>query len=209
MTSPLAGLPRGPQTLSLNATDVFGNSGQTQVSFVHDQPPVLTVLEPTLPIFTHTRLHVVANATDDDPVGVVIRVYTQGIKFFDKIVLATATNSLDTFVDLSPWDGYARELDFDATDSAGQTTTTPTHVYVVSNTNVVEVDRVSGGILDASESQILFSPNASEFSPIANVLKSKSRLTGAETILVNDPGIHIDYNFSGAALTPTARCFPL
>src|SRR5260370_720163 len=26
----LAGLPRGPQTLSLNATDVFGNSGQAQ-----------------------------------------------------------------------------------------------------------------------------------------------------------------------------------
>src|SRR6516164_11797058 len=45
----LAGLPRGPQTLSLNATDVFGNSGQTQVSFIHDLPPVLTVLEPSTP----------------------------------------------------------------------------------------------------------------------------------------------------------------
>jgi len=194
----LAGLPRGPQTLSLNATDVFGNSGQTQVSFVYDQPPVLTVLDPptssydtSKSAFTRPALRVRASATDDDPVGAVIQVYMgDPPPYGNGTLLATATNSMDTVVDLSNWDGSFVPLTFVARDSAGQTTKIPKGAYVIANTNVIELDRVSGGILDVSQSNILFSPNP-------NVLESESRVTGLETILVNDLHIYI----RGAALT--------
>jgi hypothetical protein len=198
----LTGLPRGPQTLSLNATDVFGNSSQTQVSFVHDQPPSLTVLEPTLPSLTRPQLHVVANATDDDPAGAIIRVYNFGYR--GSALLATATNSLDTFVDLSAWDGQRVQLEFDATDSAGQTTTNRTDVYVVSNTNVVEIDRVNStqgsgpflsSIRDVSADAILFVDGSA--------LKSKSRINGVEQVLLNRPDLALDEIF----LTPHGAIF--
>ena len=202
----LTELPRGPQTLSLNATDVFGNSGQTQVSFVHDQPPVLTVFEPSTPsdntysvsAFTRPALRLRGSATDDDPVGVLIQVIVGDVQF-PSALLATATNSMDTVVDLSNWNGNFVPLVFIATDSAGQKTYAAKGAYVIANTNVIEVDRVSGTILDVSESKILFTPE-----PISsNVLESKSRVTGLETILVNDPGIFI----SGAALAPSGAIF--
>jgi hypothetical protein len=203
----LAGLPHGPQTLSLNATDVFGNSGQTQVSFVHDLPPVLTVLEPSTPsdfaaslsAFTRPALRVRGSATDDDPGGsVVINLYKGDNPRVNSLLLATATNKMDTVVDLSNWDGSFVPLTFLATDSAGQTTMVAKGAYVVANTNVIEVDRVSGTILDVSESNILFTPE-----PKSNVLESKSRVTGLETILVNDPDIVI----SGATHTPHGAIF--
>jgi hypothetical protein len=189
----LAGLPRGPQTLSFSATDVFGNSGQTQVSFIYDQPPTLTVLEPTLPVLTRPQLHVVAKATDDDPIGAVIRVYYVGP--YGTILFATATSSLDTFIDLSAWDGQSLQLEFDATDSAGQRSASSTFVYVVSNTNVVEIDRVSGTggwglpttILDVSTVAILFGDGTA--------LKSKSRINGTEQVLMNNPNLLVAQAF--------------
>ncbi len=199
----LAGLLRGPQTLSLNATDVFANSGQTQVSFVYDQPPVLTVFEPStssydtsMSAFTRPALRVRASATDDGPVGAVIQVYIGDGVPWSSTLLATATNSMDTVLDLSNLDGSFVPLTFVATDSAGQTTSIRKGAYVIANTNVIELDRVSGNILDVSESNILFSPDP-------NVLEIESRVTGLETILVNDTNIYI----SRAALTPHGAIF--
>jgi hypothetical protein len=189
----LAGLPRGPQTLSLKAIDVLGNSGQTQVSFVYDQPPTLTVLEPALPVLTRPQLHVVAKATDDDPVGAVIQVYYVGP--YGTTLFATATNSLDTFINLSAWDGQSLQLEFDAIDSAGQRSASSTFVYVVSKTNVVEIDRVSGTggwglpttILDVSAVAILFGDGTA--------LKSKSRINGTEQVLMNNPNLLVAQAF--------------
>jgi len=179
----LAGLPLGPQTLSLSATDVFGNSGQAQVSFVHNQPPVLTVLEPTSGSLARPYLHVVANATSDDPGGVFIQVYGK-----------SATNSLDTFVDLSQWDGRGIWLSFTATDSAGQTTAAGTFVYLFGNTNVVEIARVSSPILDASADAILFFDGTD--------LKSKSVINGAEQVLLNRSDVPVE-----GSLTPHGAIF--
>src|SRR5215216_5247477 len=41
----LAGLARGQKTLTVMASDVFGNSNQVQRTFIYDLPPTLTVLE--------------------------------------------------------------------------------------------------------------------------------------------------------------------
>ena len=163
----LAGLPLGPQTLSLSGTDVFGNSGQAQVSFVHNHPPVLTILEPTSGSLARPHLHVVANATSDDPGGVFIQVYGK-----------SATKHLEFLLIFSQWDGRGIWLSFTATDSAPQTTPAGTFVYLVGNTNVVEIARVSSPVMDASADAILFFNG--------NALKSKSVLNGAEQVLLND-----------------------
>jgi len=174
----LSGLSRGAQTLKVNAIDAFGNSGQTQVSFIYDRPPQLAVLEPTNLTLARPQLRVRATASDDDPVGTVVRVYRYSVR--GSTLLASGTTNLDSVVDLSPWDGMPVDIEFDATDSAGQTTTLHRSVDVVANTNVVEVDRVSGQILDVSADAILFVDGS--------VLKSKSRLSGVETILFDSQG---------------------
>jgi len=188
----LAGLSRGTQTLLVTAIDVYGNSGQSQISFVHDVPPVLTLLNPSpsFSVFTRPQLEVRAVATDDDPVGVVIQVYCGGV------LLAKATNNLDAVVDLSNWDGQSADLQFLAKDSAGQITTYSAGAYVFANTNVIELDRVDGDILDVSASNILFTEGP-------NVLKAKSRSTGVETALVNSTA----YTIYQAALTPHGAIF--
>jgi hypothetical protein len=209
-TLSLVGVSRGAQTLIAQAVDVYGNSGQSQVSFVHDSPPALTVLEPSsspssynisaTASFTRPTMRVRASATDDDPSGgAVIRVYKGDGGLYGSTLLATATNSLDTIVDLSNWDGSFIPLTFVATDSAGQTTTIPKGAYVIANTNIIELDRVSGSILDFSESNILFTTSF-------NDLKTKSRSTGVETLLVSDPGLDIS-SVNGAALTPHGAIF--
>src|SRR5262249_42960798 len=96
----LGGLARGTQILTVVATDVFGNSGQTQTSFVHDLPPVLSVIEPATALFARPQFRVRASATDDDPNGAVIKAYVNGSR-----LLAMATNTLDAVVDISETDG--------------------------------------------------------------------------------------------------------
>jgi len=189
----LSGLSRGAQTLKVNAIDAFGNSGQTQVSFIYDRPPQLAVLEPTVLALARPQLRVRATASDDNPVGTIIRVYRYW--FRGSTLLASGTTNLDTLVDLSPWDGMPIDIEFDATDSAGQTTTLHRSVDVVANTNVVEIDRVSGQILDVSADAILFIDGG--------VLKSKSRSSGVETILFDSQGLPL----LEAHLTPYGAIF--
>src|SRR5262249_6570281 len=137
----LSGLSRGAQTLKVNAIDAFGNSDQTQVSFIYDRSPQLAVLEPTVLALARPQLRVRSTVSDDDSVGTVIRVYRYW--FRGSTLLASGTTNVDAVVDLSPWDGMAIDLKFDATDSAGQTTTLHRSVDVIANANVVEVDRVN------------------------------------------------------------------
>jgi hypothetical protein len=90
-------------------------------------------------------------------------------------------------------------LEFDARDSVGQTVATRVNVYVCSNTNVVEVDRVNGSIRDVSSDRILFTES--------NNLISKSRLTGTETVLVNRPDFSLDPVLDQAFLSPHGAIF--
>ena len=191
----LAGLLQGQQTVQIQATDVFGNSNRAQQSFVYDRPPVLTLLEPTLPALTRTQLRVRAIATSDNPAGAFIGVYSPNF-FGLGPLLASATNNLDTVIDVSKWDGQSLGLAFYATDPAGQTSITNVTVYVVGDTNVLEVDRVSGTIRDFSAESILFTEGT--------ILKTKSRTTGIETVLLDRPDIVVG---GDTFLTPRGAIF--
>lgn len=65
----LAGLPRGPLTLTVTATEAFGAMGQDSETFVLDNPPVVTVVEPLNDSVATPTIRVVASCTDDDPAG--------------------------------------------------------------------------------------------------------------------------------------------
>ncbi len=174
-TLSLSSLSRGLKTLTITATDAFGNSAQTQTTVLKDLPPVLTVLEPLVGTVARPSFKISASATDDDPVGTVINVYAGAS------LLVTGTNNINTQASLPGSDGQAVDLRFDAVDSVGHTNSTTRTVYVLSNTNWLELAQVAGPILDVSTNTILFVDG--------NILKTRSRLSGSETVLLDDPNI--------------------
>jgi hypothetical protein len=183
-TLSLSNLSRGLKTLTITATDAFGNSAQTQTTVRKDLPPTLTVLQPLVGTVARPSFQISASATDDDPVGTVINVYA------GTNLLVTGTNTINTQASLPDDDGQAVDLRFDAVDSVGHTNSVTRTLYILANTNWVESAQVAGPILDVSTNTILFVDG--------NILKTKSRLTGAETVLLDDTNI----TPSVGALTP-------
>ena len=106
-TLSLAGLPRGPQTITVVATDALTGTGQAQGTFVYDQPPqqVIGPLEETV---ARPDLHVTLACTEDDPAGCV----SVTVSIVNGPILATGVSSLCVTVSLSPYDGYVIILDF-------------------------------------------------------------------------------------------------
>jgi hypothetical protein len=171
-TLSLAGLARGNKTVTVVATDVFGNSGQAQRSFVYDLPPKLAVTAPPNGTVVRPSLHVTASANDDGPTPPMIEV-VDSYNYY-----ARGTNTLDTNIFLA--DGQALTLTIRATDSLGQTTNITRQVYVQLSSNLVELARVSDGeIRDVDGDRILFVSNNGS----TNLLMNKSRSTGTENLL--------------------------
>lgn len=185
----LAGTTRGQKTLAITATDVFGGIGQTQVIVLKDLPPTLTVLEPLAGTVAHPTVHLLAQATDDNPVGAFINV------FAGTNLLASGTNSIDAFVSIPDSEGQAVGLSFTAVDSVGQTVSASQTVYVFTSTNWVQAAIVEGPILDVTPDTILFVNR--------NKLVTKSRITGAETVLLDATNIMPAAGF----LTPWGAIF--
>lgn len=183
-TLSLSNLVWGVKTVTISATDVFGNSAQAQTTVLKDLPPSLTVIEPLVGTVARPSFQISVSATDDAPAGPVISVYA------GSTLLATGTNNINSVASLPDNGGQALSLRFDAVDSAGQTNTAWRTVYVLSNTNWQEVAEVEGPIMDVSTNTILFLDG--------NVLKTKSRISGAETMLLDDTNIVP----GTAALTP-------
>src|SRR4051812_818868 len=67
--APIDALSRGPKTLVLTATTATGATSTTSRSFVHDEPPVITVVLPQYDSVARADVHVVATCRDDDAVG--------------------------------------------------------------------------------------------------------------------------------------------
>jgi hypothetical protein len=189
-TLSLTGLARGNKTLTVVATDVFGNSGQAQRSIVYDLAPTLSVTTPRNGTVIRSRVQVSASAADDGPTPPVIQV-------FNGNELARGTNTLDTSIVLP--DGQLVTLTIRATDSLGQITNVTRQVYVQLSSNLVEVARVSDGeIRDVDGDRILFVSNNGS----TNRLMTRSRSTGTENIVyqtTDSVGI--------TALTPSGIAF--
>lgn len=174
-TLSLSGLTRGTNLLTVTAKDVFGNSGQTQSTFLKDLPPTLDIMEPRLGTVARPELQLDVTAADDDPAGAVINVYA------GTNVIATGTNVINTIAVIPGNDGQSVDLTFEAVDSVGQTVSIVRTVYVFTGTNWQELARVEGPIFDVKTNTILFVDG--------NVLKTKSLDRGTEAVLLDNPAI--------------------
>lgn len=138
-TISLAGLPRGSNSITVMATDVFGNTSSAQVSFNHDRKPVLVVNAPLPDAVARPTMAVDFACSDDGPVPCRIRILANG--------QLVATNQI-AVLDLSAFDHSEVSLRFEATDSAGQMTVDERGVFVETNPRLMEAASVSGRILD-------------------------------------------------------------
>jgi hypothetical protein len=73
-TFSLAGLAQGSNTLTVTATDLFGNTAQAQCTIIYHLPPTLTVTEPVNGVVARPRLHIDVSSADADPAGCVLKV---------------------------------------------------------------------------------------------------------------------------------------
>lgn len=178
----LSGLPRGQKTLTVIATDAFGNTSQAQRIFVYDQAPTLSITAPLAETVARPGIFVDATCADDDPAGCAsLTVSVNGE------TLATGKDAVRGSFSLSSHDGQSPALTFTARDSIGQTTTLTRPIFVESSTNLSEVVSVGGRILDTQSDRILFRENES--------LKIRYRASGLDTLVTSDPARFIEYGF--------------
>jgi hypothetical protein len=184
----LNGLARGPLTVTVTGNEAFGGSGQDSETFVYDNPPDVTVVEPLSESVARPTIRVVASCTDDDPVGCT----GMAIRFGGAcegenvpVLFSTTAASIDTVVDLSSRDGTFQDLCIDAFDSANQRTTPEPVIYVESSPYLVELASAPTQILDFDPTRLLWKDTS--VSPPVLKITNFVALT-EETILPQDPG---------------------
>jgi hypothetical protein len=193
-TISLAGLPKGPITLSLSATDVLGNIATVSYVFMHDEPPTLTIAAPDDFYVARPTLRVAVSCLDDDPKGCTSLTVKAG-----GATLASAQGSIDQAVSLAAYDGQSLALTFQGTDSAGQTTTVSRRVFVESSSQLTEVAAVNGLILDVQPDRILFLNESTG----GNALTIHDRVSGGDVVIYDQAG----HNLEDALLTPLGAMF--
>lgn len=178
----LSGLSRGQKTLTVIATDVFGNTSQTQGTFVYDQPPALNIAAPLAETVARPAIFVDVTCTDDDPVGCVSLTVS-----FDQDTLATGKDAVKGHIFLPASGVWSGDLTFTARDSIGQTTKLTRHFLIETSINLSEVASVGGLILDVQSDRILFRED--------NSLKIRDRTSGLDTVVMNDSAKFPSYGF--------------
>ena len=151
----LAGLPYGPLTMTVSAKDIFDNSGQGQRGFIHDDFPVITLLEPATFGVARPTLHFRATCADDGPAGCVSLILKTDFGL-ESVVLASGTNSIDQVASFASREGKYQPLVLIARDGAGNEATFRFTVYVDSSPYLGELATVPGEILDLQPDRILY-----------------------------------------------------
>lgn len=147
-TLSLAGLARGPKTLTITATDVFDGQGGEAVSVVLDNPPEISVDLPWEQAVARPALRFTATCTDDDPAGCTA-IELCWASCSSGPGLAVAGGELDETVDFSQREGRAFRVRIRGVDSAGQVDDRFRHVYVESSPLLRRLAAVDGRIRDA------------------------------------------------------------
>ncbi|MDQ3802620.1 MAG: hypothetical protein M3416_02035 [Acidobacteriota bacterium] len=173
-TLSLAGLARGGKTLTVSATDVFGNAGRAERRFIYDQPPALTVAAPLSETVARPSVFVDAACTDDDPAGCASLTVEA-----EHRVQASGKATLRGDISLAAFERLSMLLVFKATDSGGQVTSISRRVHVESNANLSEVESVGGRIVDVQPDRILFV----EDTEAGLVLKIHDRVSGRDAVV--------------------------
>jgi len=196
-TVSLTGLPRGPQTLVVTAVDVLANSGQDQIGFVHDEPPVINVISPIEGSVARPWIRMAATCSDDDPAGcssLEVGLFAIGAPTIYGPIFATGTPGFDTQILLAKYDFSGRLLRFTATDSVGQAAFVFRNIIIESSPSLYEIVSVGGPILDVQPDRILFqqgagwtqTPNGLFYANGSLVVRN--RATGVDTVIPSIPG---------------------
>jgi hypothetical protein len=179
-TVSLLGLPRGSQTLTITATDVFGNGATTETSFFYDQPPVLEVHFPLEATVAQPTLRVAFTCTDDGPEPCLVRVWGRG-----KLLLQTR-GSRDTELSFAEFDRSAVFLQFEAIDSVKQRVEASRTVYVEASPRLERVATFTGPVLDVSSREVLYVAQG----PQGDELRKREYFTREDALLWQVPAGH-------------------
>ncbi len=154
----LTGLPRGPLTLTVDATDEIADTGQDSVTFLHDEVPSVAVTAPLNASVARPEIIVEATCTDDDPAGCTHMTLRAGNPCTSEVATLADVpgGALSTTVSLAAFDPFAVELCIDSHDSAGQRTTEVRNLFVDASPLLVEVVSLPGPIVDFGYGRVLY-----------------------------------------------------
>ncbi len=146
----MEGLERGEQVIVVVAQDVTGEQSWSVSPVLFDQRPELTVTSPQNDTLVTSTVRIATSCTDDDPVGCDIVVQTDpgGLE-------VTGSNSIDTELDLSAFDGRTVDIRFRATDSVHRSTFDLREVHVETSDVLSLAAAVDGTILDVQDNRLL------------------------------------------------------
>lgn len=188
-TLPLENLPKGAHTLSVTAVDLAGNSASANVSFVYNEPPLLTVNQPIAKSVATPGIHVEASCTDEEQEDCRIDIKT--VFPGNEQTLISREGMIDEVIDLAAFDHSTVTLRFEAVDSSGRITTLDRLVHVESNPRLTPIESVPGRILDVGTDRLLFVVSGTE----GEILQTFDRNTGKEEVIFEEPGALVSYGY--------------
>jgi hypothetical protein len=165
---------QGPYTLTVTATDANDTIGTASIPITIDRPPVITVTAPFDDRVVRPSIPVEVTCADDDPAGCAsLRVTFGG-------VVLTGQSSISGSITPISGEGTASTLDAVGTDSAGQTSATLKRtLHIENSTELTELLRVPGNVLDFSATEVLYLNDAK------NALFIRNRATLADVVVVD------------------------
>jgi hypothetical protein len=149
---PWINLPRGPIGLVVVATDVRGNTTEAVVVPTLDRKPRINIASPLDLTVARPSLSLSATCADDDPAGCA----SLNVKINQGPPITQGKSVLSSTIDLSAHEGQSIPIEFTVADSAGQETVVVRTVFVESSARLTIRAEVTGPILDARGSRVLF-----------------------------------------------------
>jgi hypothetical protein len=142
----LDGLPRGEQTMVIEATVAGGQTAQVQRLFIYDKLPVLTLTAPAQFTVGQPEIPIAGSCVDDGPTCIV----TVSTNLLTSLLMVTG--SFNTVV--TPREG-PQTLTFRARDSTGRYVEVTRQVFVSSKGGLTVDGSFQGTILDADAARAL------------------------------------------------------
>src|SRR5262249_31596689 len=149
---PIGNLSRGPKTLTVTAYDVFGSMASVNVTFIHDNPPVITVTSPSDETVVRGSIHIVATCTDDD-VSTGCQDFRVRLGTDDSAPFLAGSPDIDATPTLDP---SVSVLTFTAKDSTGRAVAASRRVFVEDSPDLMAVTSWPGRVMDADGDRVAY-----------------------------------------------------